>query len=321
MEYTPPPLFKQGPSARVRLMAFVTLSVLLLFLDARYGAMEVVRKGMGTVLYPLQRLASLPVELSEAGMDYLTTLDSLKADNEQLKRDRLFNHQRLHELETLKAENQKLRKLMGVGSVLQVKRTLLTEVVSDASDPFSKKIVLNKGLIQGVKEGMPVIDELGLVGQVTRAFPSRAEVSLITDKEQIVPVESLRNGLRSVAYGGAEGGILELRFLAPNANIEKGDLLVTSGLDGVYPRGIPVARVNSVERNARYAFASVYCQPIAGVESHRFMLVLDTEKTPETVDSNSKAPETGNTRVNPPPPASHSPTHVPSKPAEVKNGP
>ena len=125
---------------------------------------------------------------------------------------------------------------MNVGNTLKVKRSILSEIVSDARDPFSRKIIIGKGLIQGVKEGMPVIDELGLLGQVTRAFPSRAEVSLITDKEQIIPVENLRNGIRSVAYGGLDGGLIELRFMAANADIENNDLLVTSGLDGVYPR-------------------------------------------------------------------------------------
>ncbi|WP_370261049.1 rod shape-determining protein MreC [Limnobacter sp.] len=276
MEYTPPPLFKQGPSARVRLAFFVALSVGLLFLDARYGAMEIVRQAVGTALYPVQRIAGLPVEFSTGIGEYLTTLDTLKQENQELTKIQLQDKQRLHELQTLKAENEKLRKLLGVGSTLQVKRSILSEIVSDARDPFSRKIIIGKGLIQGVREGMPVIDELGLLGQVTRSFPSRAEVSLITDKEQIIPVESLRNGLRSVAYGGLDGGLLELRFMAANADIEENDLLVTSGLDGVYPRGIPVARVLRVERNSRYAFASIFCEPIAGVERHRFVLVLDT---------------------------------------------
>ena len=260
----------------MRLAFFVALSVGLLFLDSRFAAMEVVRKAVGTVLYPLQKIASLPIEWSQAGVDYATSLDTLQSENKTLILEQLQDKQRLHELETLRQENEKLRKLMNVGNTLKVKRSILSEIVSDARDPFSRKIIIGKGLIQGVKEGMPVIDELGLLGQVTRAFPSRAEVSLITDKEQIIPVENLRNGIRSVAYGGLDGGLIELRFMAANADIENNDLLVTSGLDGVYPRGIPVARVIRVERNSRYAFASIFCEPIAGVERHRFVLVLDT---------------------------------------------
>lgn len=275
MEYSPPPLFKQGPSARARLFAFVFLSVVLLFVDVRYSGMEVVRKAIGTALYPLQRLAAVPRDLLVGASDYITTLASVQAENEALRKDRLLSRQKLHELETLRAENEKLRKLMTVTQVVQVQASVLVEVISDTRDPFTKKVVLNKGLIQGVKEGMPVIDELGLVGQVTRVFPSRSEVSLITDKDQIVPVENLRNGLRSVAFGGNESGALELRFVAPNSDVEPNDVLVTSGLDGVYPRGIPVARVQTVDRNG--AFASIQCQPLAGVDRNRFMLVLDTE--------------------------------------------
>ncbi|MCR2747092.1 rod shape-determining protein MreC [Limnobacter parvus] len=305
MEYTPPPLFKQGPSARVRLVFFVALSVGLLFADARFGAMEVVRKVVGTVLYPVQKVASLPVEWGRAGIDYISTLDTLQSENKELIREQIQDKQKLHELETVKQENEKLRKLMNVGNTLQVKRSILSEIVSDARDPFSRKIIIGKGLIQGVKEGMPVIDELGLLGQVTRAFPSRAEVSLITDKEQIIPVESLRNGLRSVAYGGLDGGLIELRFMAANADIENNDLLVTSGLDGVYPRGIPVARVIRVERNSRYAFASIFCEPIAGVERHRFVLVLDTFR--DTTSSNvENAPTTEGEA-----PAENAPTTAP----------
>ncbi|HEX4879894.1 MAG TPA: rod shape-determining protein MreC, partial [Limnobacter sp.] len=291
----------------VRLFFFVALSVGLLFVDARYGAMEVVRQVVGTALYPLQRIASFPVELGAGAAEYLTTLESLKHDNDELTKAQLIDKQRLHELQTLKAENEKLRKLLNVGSTLQVKRSILSEIVSDARDPFSRKIIIGKGLIQGVKEGMPVIDEMGLLGQVTRAFPSRAEVSLITDKEQIIPVESLRNGLRSVAYGGLDGGLIELRFMAANADIEENDLLVTSGLDGVYPRGIPVARVIRVERNSRYAFASIFCEPIAGVERHRFVLVLDTfrEELAPSVPGGMTAP--GLQPETPPAPATPNP--------------
>lgn len=286
----------------MRLAFFVALSVGLLFLDSRFAAMEVVRKGVGTVLYPLQKIASLPIAWGQAGFEYLASLDTLQSENKTLILEQLQDKQRLHELEALRQENEKLRKLMNVGNTLKVKRSILSEIVSDARDPFSRKIIIGKGLIQGVKEGMPVIDELGLLGQVTRAFPSRAEVSLITDKDQIIPVENLRNGIRSVAYGGLDGGLIELRFMAANADIENNDLLVTSGLDGVYPRGVPVARVIRVERNSRYAFASIFCEPIAGVERHRFVLVLDTfrEKVASEPTANESGPAPNNTSTTAP---------------------
>lgn len=281
MEYTPPPLFKQGPSARARLIAYITLTLALLAVDARYGAMEWVRKGVGAVLYPFQTVARLPVELVLSVGDYFTSLHALQTENAQLRKQQLADQERLFELATVKSENQKLRQLAAVTDTLQVKDSILAEIISDASDPFSRRVVLNKGSLQGIREGMPSIDEAGLLGQVTRVYPARSEVSLVTDKEQIIPVENLRNGLRSVAYGGQDGGMLELRFLPPNADVEKDDVMVTSGLDGLYPRGIPVAKVVKVERNSRYAFASIVCAPVAGVDKHRFVLVLNALKAPE----------------------------------------
>jgi rod shape-determining protein MreC len=300
MEYSPPPLFNQGPSARVRLVACVVASIILIVLDSRYSVMEVVRKVVGAGLYPIQQIATIPVTASRDAIDYVQRLGELQAENERLTKQSLIDQEKLHQLQTLRTENNKLRQLMQVAGTLRVQKTILTEVISDSNDPFSRKIIISKGSIQGIEEGMPVIDAQGLLGQVTRSYPARAEVSLITDKDQIIPVESLRNGIRSVAYGGLDGGLLELRFMAANADIENGDLLVTSGLDGVYPRGIPVARVMRVERNSRYAFASIFCEPIAGVQKHRFLLALDTIKedlasqpsqdiTPETTSNETSS--------------------------------
>lgn len=299
MEYTPPPLFKQGPSAKVRLFIFIALSVALLVLDAKSGALEVVRQMIGSGLYPLQQIASVPFQASKDIQSYFNDLDELRSENLTLKKQQLAMSKELANLRTLKTENEKLRKLTEIGDTLKVERTFLTEVISDTADPFSRRIVVNKGAIHGVSDGMPVIDELGLIGQVTRAYPSRSEISLVTDKDQIIPVESLRNGLRSVAYGGLDGGLMELRFMSATADIENGDLLVTSGLDGLYPRGIPVARVIRVEKSSRYAFASIFCEPLAGVDSNRFLLILET-KLPEpqtTEPSTEETPDSAPTQV------------------------
>lgn len=302
MEYSPPPLFNQGPSARVRLIFFVLLSLLLLVLDARSGALEVVRKFIGAGLYPLQQTATIPFRAASDLLDYFDQVDELQAENDSLRKQQLAMSRRLSTLRMLEVENEKLRKLTEIGKTLRVDRTFLSEVISDTADPFSRRVVLNKGTIHGVDAGMPVIDELGLIGQVTRSYASRSEVSLVTDKDQIIPVESLRNGIRSVAYGGLDGGLMELRFMSANADIENGDLLVTSGLDGVYPRGIPVAKVIRVEKNSRYAFASIFCEPIAGVDSNRFLLVLETndpepppaEPAGEEVPTEAAAPTASN---------------------------
>jgi rod shape-determining protein MreC len=140
--------------------------------------------------------------------------------------------------------------------------------------------VLDRGARSGVKPGLPVIDNAGVVGQVTRVFPFTSEVTLLTDKEQAIPVQVLRSGLRSVAYGRGHSGLLDLRFVAPNADIQVGDVLVTSGLDGMYPAGLAVAKVIQVENVAAGSFGRVICQPLAGIDRHRQLLIVMSDQAP-----------------------------------------
>jgi rod shape-determining protein MreC len=154
----------------------------------------------------------------------------------------------------------------------------MSEILYDARDPSTRRVVLDRGAQQGVKLGLPVIDNAGVVGQVTRVFPFTSEVTLLTDKEQAIPVQVLRNGLRSVAYGRGQSGQLDLRFVAPNADIVVGDVLVTSGLDGMYPAGLAVAKVTQVESVAQGAFGRVVCQPLAGIDRHRQLLVVMSDQ-------------------------------------------
>src|SRR6185312_3469846 len=148
------------------------------------------------------------------------------------------------------------------------------EVLYNARDPYARKVVIDRGTNQGVRAGSPVIDESGVIGQVTRTYGPIAEVTLVTDKDQAIPVQVVRNGLRAVAFGSGSSGMLELRFMAANAEIQNGDRLVTSGIDGIYPAGLPVATVARVERDAAYTFARIVCRPAAGVESGAYVLVL-----------------------------------------------
>ena len=151
------------------------------------------------------------------------------------------------------------------------------EILYAGRDPYSHKVFIDRGATHGVRPGSPVADENGVVGQVTRVHPLLSEVTLLTDQDQAIPVQVVRNGLRAVAFGSGPAGTLELRFMAANAEIQNGDRLVTSGIDGTYPPGIPVATVARVERDAAYAFARIVCQPAAGVESGRYVLVLANE--------------------------------------------
>jgi rod shape-determining protein MreC len=175
------------------------------------------------------------------------------------------------------AENGHLRKLMDAREHLPV-RSMMSEILYDARDPSTRRVVLDRGSQNGVKLGLPVIDNAGVVGQVTRVFPFTSEVTLLTDKEQAIPVQVLRNGLRSVAYGRGQSGMLDLRFVAPNADIQVGDVLVTSGLDGMYPAGLAVAKVSQVESVAQGAFSRVVCQPLAGIDRHRQLLVVMSDQ-------------------------------------------
>lgn len=286
-------MFKQGPSARVRLICFVVASLALFIFDANYGATKTFRQIVGSGLYPLQQLAAMPISLGRDMLDYAKQVTTLQTENAELQKQRLLDKEKLHRFRTLNAENKKLRHLLKIANTLQVNKTIIVEVISDTSDPFSRKVIINKGSMHGVKVGMPVIDELGLQGQVTLAYAARAEVSLITDKDQIIPVEVLRNGFRTIMHGGMPGGQLELRFASATADIQENDLLVTSGLDDLYPRGIPVARIVNITKSSGSNFFEVLCNPVAGVEKHRFLLVLETSNP--NFEKPTQEPETEET--------------------------
>jgi rod shape-determining protein MreC len=278
MDYGPPPLFNQGVSARARLAFFALLAVSLILIDARLKTLETIRIGVGVVLYPLQQAMLLPGVLVGRVGEYVTTVGSLMRENEALRREAVERAQLLHEAEQLRAENAQLRRLAGARERLR-NEGVLGQVLYESRDRFTRKLVLDKGANDGVRVGQPAIDDAGVVGQVTRVFPLTAEVTLVTDKEQTIPVQVLRNGLRGIAFGGVEPGTLDLRFMAANADINQGDVVVTSGLDGVYPPGLPVASVARVERNVREQFARVVLTPAAGVQSNLHLLVLQVDPT------------------------------------------
>ncbi len=257
---------------------FACISIALLLVDARMRTLSTVRQVAGTVLYPLQMVALLPRDAIYGVGDYFSTLSSMKKQVNELKRQQIADAQALQQAQLRTMENNQLRKLMGAREQLPVK-SMLAEVLYDARDANSRKIILDRGIKSDVMLGMPVIDNQGVVGQVTRVFPFTSEVTLLTDKEQAIPVQLLRNGLRSVAYGRGKVGALELRFTAPNADIQVGDIVVTSGLDGIYPAGLAVARVTQVENSAGGSFGGVICQPLAGVANNTQLLILMS--TPE----------------------------------------
>jgi rod shape-determining protein MreC len=176
--------------------------------------------------------------------------------------------------EQLALENTRLRALLELRPALQV-RSLSAEVLYEAADPYSRKVVIDRGATHGVALGSPVVNEAGVLGQVTRVYPLNAVVTLVTDKDAAIPVLNQRTQARSAAFGGAEGGSLELRFMAGNADVQVGDALATSGVDGVYPAGLAVARVAKVDRRVDSGFARILLTPAAPIDQVRHVLVLE----------------------------------------------
>lgn len=281
MEHQPPPFFRTGPSPLARLFIFTLLSLVLLGADARLKYLDTVRQVASVIIYPLQRIAGAPFSIVQRTSEFFTTQASLQTENAKLAQDNLTHMAQLQQLSSLKTENEHLRKLLGTSQRLS-SRTSFAEVLYAARDPFSRKIVIDQGSQNEVQAGQPVIDGLGVVGQVTRVYPWLAEVTLVTDKGHLVPVLNTRNGLRGVLGGTGNDGALELKFVPLNADFENGDQLVTSGIDGVYPPGLPVAQITSVERDAAFLFARILCKPLAGVANHKQVLVVHAEqKIPE----------------------------------------
>jgi rod shape-determining protein MreC len=290
MQHSPPPLFKQGASARVKVVFFAVLSIALLVVDSRINSLVRLRQAVTTVLYPLQMLALAPRDGLVGLQDYFASTTALQKEVAALKSQQTINAQNLHNTLMLTTENAQLRKLLELKERTPTK-SLVAEILYDARDEVTRKIVLNRGSQHGIALSQPVIDEKGVIGQVTRVFPLTAEVTLLTDKNQAIPVQVERNGLRSVVNGRGRSPFLEMR-VTTNADVKLGDTLVTSGIDGVYPAGLQVAKVAQVENKATTTFEIVLCTPAAGVEHHKQLLVLlvdiDQLSLPETEDVRAK---------------------------------
>jgi len=275
LDRSPPPFFNQGPSAFSKLMFFSALSLFLMVADVRFRITQPVRSAISTVLYPVQWLALQPVRLMRGSSAYFSGLDQATSSSEQAARKLALQSLRAGQVEQLMQENSRLRKILGLREQLAT-TVMAAEVLYDAADPYTRKIIIDKGLLQDVALGSPVLDESGVLGQVTRVHPLVSEVTLVIDRDLAIPVLNVRTGARSVAYGDTTqpGGGLELRFMGSNSDVQQGDLLTTSGVDGVYPSGLPVAKISQIERRAESAFAKIYCTPQALVTGARHVMVV-----------------------------------------------
>lgn len=275
LDGTPPPFFRQGPSALSKLTFCSVLALFLMVADARFSLVQPLRVVLATVLYPVQWLALRPVVWSQESSKYLESRSTSQSNEEATRRKLDLQSLRANQVEQLSLENARLRQLLGLRERVTTP-SLTAQVLYDAADPYTRKVIIDRGMSTGVEAGSPVLDEAGVLGQVTRVYPLVSEVTLVTDRDQAIPVLNTRTGARGVAFGdpALRANGLELRFMAANADVQVGDLLTTSGVDGVYPPGLPVAKVSKVDRRADSAFARISCLPLALVAGVGHVMVL-----------------------------------------------
>jgi rod shape-determining protein MreC len=269
----PPAFFHRGPSPLARLTFFTLVAIALMIADHRFHALESVRLSLSALAQPVQQVATLPGEMLARGADYFTSQDRLLKENSELKVRVLENAALAQEAKMMRAEHQQILAIADRRARYDDRGTV-AEVIYNARNPFTRKVVLDKGLTHGIQAGMPVIDGDGVIGQVTNVGTFTSEVTLVTEKDQSVPVMLVRNGLRAVAVGSGKDGSIDVPFIPVSADVQNGDLFVSSGIDGTYPPGLVVARVTSVEKNAAYVFAKITAKPAAGVANYRYVLVL-----------------------------------------------
>ena len=276
LDRTPPPFFRQGHSALTKLAFFSALAVFLMAADSRIKYIQPIRAALATALLPVQRALLVPVELVEGGSDYFIGLQRAITGEREARAKLVAQAERASRVEQLAAENARLRALLELRPSLIVK-SRTAEVLYEATDPYSRKLFIDRGSAVGVLPGSPVINDNGVLGQVTRVYPLSSEVTLLADKDAAIPVLNPRTQQRSAAFGagGGDGDAMELRFMAGNADVQPGDLLITSGVDGVYPPGLSVATVTKVDRTVDSGFARISLSANAKPDGVRHVLVLD----------------------------------------------
>lgn len=289
LDRRPPPLFRQGPTALNKLLLCAALSLVLMAADARFGLVHPLRSALATVLNPVQLALLAPVAAWDELRDRLrgarAAMQAEQAARTLLAQQALV----LARTQTLERENEALRRQLDLRASLPV-ASRAADVLFQSGDLYSRRLVIDRGRADGLQPGAAVIDERGVLGQLTRVHLQSAEVMLLTDREASIPVLNARTQALMLAYGGERHAGLELRFVAANADIKPGDALVTSGLDGVYPPGLPVAEVLSVERRGQAGFARVLAQPRARADGSRQVLVLESAAAVREAQSAQSTP-------------------------------
>lgn len=263
----------RAPSPLTRLVLLVLLSAALMLLDHRTQQLERMRAALMIIVYPLQVVASVPGALYNGLVNLIVTEQALREENEQLQAEREQMLARLQQFEAIESENERLRAMLGAGSRV-AGRSIVAELVEVSLEPFSRRLLIRRGTLDGVYVGQPVIDAYGIVGQVTHAAPHTATVTLITDPSHAIPVLDNRSGLRAMVFGSGDQDTLSVPYLSGVADIKEGDLLVSSGMGGVFPAGYPVATVIRVENDPSEGFLIVRAQPAAKLNHGKQVLLI-----------------------------------------------
>lgn len=292
-----PAFFARGPSPLARLAFFAALSFALMVTDSRLQYLGSVREQLMVVLQPLQFVANAPSMLYHSTDEYFSTHHHLLNENQQLKKQALVQAIELQKMKSLALENANLRQLLTANQSLK-EFSQLGEILYVGRDPFTKRIIVNRGSKHQVVEGAAVVDATGVIGQVTRTYPASSEVTLITDKSLTIPIQIERNGLRAIAFGHGRDNTLDLPFLPANVDIKPGDKLITSGIDGIYPSGLAVATVIDIQITSDSPFARIVCAPTGGIENHKQVLLVSVAQPQTIIAPSNPSPPALNTELN-----------------------
>ena len=279
-----PSLFRQGIASEVKLFFLALLCVVLIIVDANWSFLEPVRRLSSTLMYPFQRIALWPKDVVNSVYDWSKFVTQTEEQIRHTESARIENARLNMRAMQMETENVQLRRLLGVRETVDVP-SVAVEVLYTPAHPSKESIVLNKGSIDGIEPGMPVIAEGGIVGQIRRVTPKTSEAALVTDDKTSVPALLKRNGIRVLVFGSGQPGQIEVRYLSLDVDIKVGDELVSSGIGGYYPAGLMIGEITSIETNSGQGFVRAIVEPSAHPDRHRHFLVLlhtPTEESDET---------------------------------------
>lgn len=280
-------IFLRNSSVTFRMVVLVITSIALMTADHRWHSMEMVRSTLSSVIYPLQYTIDLPIQLYYWADEVLSTKQFLLEKNREFEARHLENRVQLQKLDIIEKENERLRSLLSATPKIP-ERLLISEIINVDVDPYRQLILLNKGSSNDVYQGQPIIDAHGIMGQVVHVGLLSSSAMLITDASHSIPVQIDRTGLRANAFGTGKIDQLDLRHLPHNADIQRGDMLISSGLGGVFPPNYPVATITKVERTAGEPFATIEAKPLAQLDKSREVLLV-WRNIPQQNEQNTRA--------------------------------